>query len=91
MSPDVEVSDGRCVVAGSETLAGSLIALDSAVANLVAAGFALPAAVAAASLNPLRMLGVTDVGRIAAGQRADLVELDADHRVVGVVRAGRRL
>ena len=41
-------------------------------------GIELPAAVAAASRNPLALLGVTDRGRIAVGQRADLVELDAD-------------
>ena len=46
--------------------------------NLVASGSPLPAAVAAASRNPLALLGITDRGRIAVGQRADLVELDAD-------------
>jgi len=88
---DVEIRDRRCVVAGSATLAGSLIALDSAVANLVRAGIELPVTAAAASRNPLEMLGVTDRGRIAVGQRADLVELDDEQRVVGVVRRGRRL
>lgn len=88
---EVEIRDGRCVLAGTDTLAGSLIALDSAVANLVRAGVALPAAVAAASRNPLTLIGVTDRGRLAAGQRADLVELDDDLRVAGVIRAGRRI
>lgn len=86
----VAIRDGRCVLAGSETLAGSLIALDAAVANLVGAGIELPAAVAAASANPADLIGATDRGRIAVGQRADLVELDDALRVVGVVRAGRR-
>jgi len=88
---EVEIRDGRCVVAGSATLAGSLIALDAAVANLTAAGIVLPDAAAAASRNPLEMLGVSDRGRIAAGQRADLVELDDAHRVIGVIRGGRRI
>ena len=34
------------------------------------------------------MLGVTDRGRIAVGQRADLVELDDDLQVRRVMRAG---
>jgi N-acetylglucosamine-6-phosphate deacetylase len=34
------------------------------------------------------MLGVGDRGRIAPGQRADLVELDAELRVRRVMRAG---
>ena len=42
----------------------------------------------AASANPLAMLGVTDRGRIASGQRADLVELDERLRVRRVMRAG---
>ena len=38
---------------------------------------------------PLALLGVDDRGRIAAGQRADLVELDDGFRVRRVMRAGR--
>jgi N-acetylglucosamine-6-phosphate deacetylase len=65
-----------------------VIALDSAVRNLVATGVPLPVAVAAASRNPLRLLGITDRGELAAGQLADLVELDDDLRVQRVMRAG---
>jgi N-acetylglucosamine-6-phosphate deacetylase len=54
----------------------------------VASGVPLPAAVAAASRNPLALLGVTDRGRIGPGQRADLVEIDADLRVRRVMRGG---
>jgi N-acetylglucosamine-6-phosphate deacetylase len=87
---DIEVRDGRATLAdGSGTLAGSVIALDTAVRNLVGQGASLAAAVAAASRNPLAMLGVTDRGRIAAGQRADLVELDDALTVRRVMRAGR--
>ena len=60
-------------LAGTTTLAGSVIALDSAVRNLVASGVPLPAAVAAASANPLALLGVTgprpDRRRPAGGPR----------------------
>ena len=79
---EVEVAGDRVTLAGTTTLAGSVIALDTAVRNLVGVGRPLPAAVAAASRNPLALLGVTDRGRIAVGQRADLVELDDDLRVV---------
>lgn len=84
----VDVAGGRVTLAGTSTLAGSVIALDSAVRNVVAAGTPLWAAVAAASRNPLALLGVADRGRIAAGLRADLVELDDDLRVRRVMRAG---
>jgi N-acetylglucosamine-6-phosphate deacetylase len=84
----VEVSDGRVTLAGTSTLAGSVLSLDVAVRNAVQAGVPLPAAVAAASRNPLALLGITDRGRIAVGQRADLVRLDADLTVRRVMRAG---
>jgi N-acetylglucosamine-6-phosphate deacetylase len=87
-SLEVEVVGGRVVLAGSTTLAGSAIALDDAVRNLVAAGIGLPDAVAAASRNPLGLLGVTDRGRLAVGQRADLVEFDAGLAVRRVMRGG---
>jgi adenine deaminase len=51
----------------------------------------VPAAVAAASRNPLALLGVTDRGRLAAGHRADLVELDDDLHVQRVMKAGEWL
>jgi N-acetylglucosamine-6-phosphate deacetylase len=85
---EVEVVGGRVTLVGTTTLAGSVIALDSAVRNLARSGVPLPAAVAAASRNPLAMLGISDRGEIAVGQRADLVELDDDLRVHRVMRAG---
>jgi N-acetylglucosamine-6-phosphate deacetylase len=85
---EVEVVGQRVTLAGTSTLAGSVIALDTAVRQLVASGVALPAAVSAASRNPLALLGITDRGRLAVGQRADLVELDTDLRVRRVMRAG---
>jgi N-acetylglucosamine-6-phosphate deacetylase len=85
---EVEIVGQRVTLAGTETLAGSVIALDTAVRNVVASGVPLPVAVAAASRNPLALLGVIDRGRIALGQRADLVELDRELGVRRVMRAG---
>ena len=85
---DVEVRGDRAMLRGTQTLAGSVTAMDLEVRNLFLAGMPLPAAVAAATRNPLALLGVTDRGRLAAGQRADLVELDDELHVVRVARAG---
>lgn len=85
---DCEVVDGRVVLTGSTTLAGSAIALDDAVRNLVGAGIGLPVAVAAATRNPLDVLGVTDRGRLAVGQRADLVELNGSLGIRRIMRGG---
>ena len=85
---EVENVGGRVTLAGTSTLAGCVIALDTAVRNLVRSGIPLPVAVAAAGANPSAMLGQADRGRIAVGLRADLVELDEGLRVRRVMRAG---
>ncbi|MHB1104495.1 MAG: alpha-D-ribose 1-methylphosphonate 5-triphosphate diphosphatase [Devosia sp.] len=52
---------------------------------ILAADVGLPAAVALATANPARALGLTDRGQIASGRRADLVLADDDG--IGRVRA----
>jgi N-acetylmuramic acid 6-phosphate etherase/N-acetylglucosamine-6-phosphate deacetylase len=71
------------------TIAGAAITLDEGVRRLIAAGVPVAAAFTAASSHPAAALGLTDRGRIAAGQRADLVAWDADYRPIWVHRAGR--
>jgi N-acetylglucosamine-6-phosphate deacetylase len=85
---EVEIVGGRVTLAGTSTLAGCVIALDSAVQNVARSGISLPAVIAAASANPAAMLGQGDRGRIAVGLRADLVELDDGLRVKRVMRGG---
>ena len=84
----VEVRDGRVTLAGTSTLAGCVVGLDTGVRNLVLSGITLPDAVAAATRAPLALLGVDDRGRLEVGQRADLVELDDRNRVRRVMRSG---
>jgi alpha-D-ribose 1-methylphosphonate 5-triphosphate diphosphatase len=54
----------------------------------------LPQAVAMASRNPARAIGLEDRGEIAAGQRADLIRMhdrDGMPGVRAVWRAGERI
>jgi N-acetylglucosamine-6-phosphate deacetylase len=88
---DVEVVGGRVTLAGTDTLAGSVIALDDALRNLAASGTSLPHAAAAAGRNPLALLGIGDRGQIAVGQRADLVVLDTNLEVSRVMIRGQWL
>ncbi len=85
---DVDVRDGQARLASDGRLAGSVIALDDAVRNLVRSGVDLPRAVATASRNPLWLLGIHDRGRLEPGQLADLVLLDDALGIVRVMRAG---
>lgn len=62
------------------TLAGSVLRMDRAVANMVAAGAGLAGAVAAATRIPADLIGRPDLGRLAPGAAADLVWLGDDLR-----------
>lgn len=85
---EVEVRDGRCTLVVGGNLAGAVVGLDAAVRNLTAAGIPLEQAAVMASTAPAELLGLADRGRIAAGLRADLVELDPALAVRRVMRGG---
>lgn len=85
---EVEVLEDRAIVAGTTTLAGSVLALDSMLRNLVRSGVPLPAAARAASGNPAALLDAHDRGHLATGLRADVVEMDDDLAVRRVMLGG---
>jgi len=62
-------------------LAGSTITVADAVANSVAAGLPLAAAIGAATSAPARLLARRDIGAIRPGGRADMVLVDRAGRV----------
>jgi N-acetylglucosamine-6-phosphate deacetylase len=71
-SLEVEVKDGKALYNGH--LAGSTLTLDAAVRNVM--GFAhwdLQAALRTATLNPARVAGLANSGRLQAGASADIV------------------
>jgi N-acetylglucosamine-6-phosphate deacetylase len=74
---DVVERDGAAFLPDG-TLAGSVLAMDRAVQNVVSTGIPNAAAVRHATANPARVLGESDRGRVAAGARADLVALDPE-------------
>ena len=73
------------------TLAGSVLRMDQAVANMVAAGAGLPEAVAAATRIPADLIGRPDLGRLAPGAAADLAWLGDDLRARATWVAGERV
>jgi len=84
----VEVREGVARIAGTDTIAGSTLTLDRAVRNAVAAGVPLARAVRSATALPADYLSLPDVGRLAAGHRADLVVLDDALVASRVMHAG---
>jgi N-acetylglucosamine-6-phosphate deacetylase len=74
------------------TLAGSVLTMDKAVANMVSIGTSLERAVEMASTIPAHLIGLEDRGIIRAGARADLVALDKiDLSVIAVWSGGDRV
>ncbi|MBO3661992.1 N-acetylglucosamine-6-phosphate deacetylase [Microbacterium stercoris] len=87
----VEVADGRAVVAGTETIAGSTLTLGRAVRNAAEWGIPLLDVISAATVAPARALARDDLGRLDDGLPADLVLWDGDLRPIRVWREGEIL
>jgi len=73
------------------TLAGSVLRMDQAVANMVAAGAGLPESVGAATRLPADLTGRPDLGRLVPGAAADLTWLGDDLRTRATWVAGERV
>ncbi|MBQ9773630.1 MAG: N-acetylglucosamine-6-phosphate deacetylase [Clostridia bacterium] len=88
----VVLKNGRALTTDG-ALAGSTLNLWDGVKNLMAfAGIGLQDAIACATLNPARMVGISDtVGSIEVGKRADLLFADSDLNLCRVCARGRFL
>jgi N-acetylglucosamine-6-phosphate deacetylase len=73
------------------TLAGSVLRMDQAVANTVAAGVGVAEAVAAATRVPADLIGRPDLGRLTPGAAADLAWLGDDLRARAAWVAGEQV
>lgn len=86
-SMPVEVRDGHATLADG-TLAGSTTLLDGALRNVIHAGLDLVAASRAVSGRAADLLGASRKGRIEAGADADLLLIDDDGTILGVMIGG---
>jgi N-acetylglucosamine-6-phosphate deacetylase len=82
------VSDGTSARLADGTLAGSLLTMDRAFANLLHLGLPLAEASRRTSTIAADYLGLADRGRIAPGQRADLLVVDAAGKIQEIYLAG---
>ncbi|GAB2907849.1 N-acetylglucosamine-6-phosphate deacetylase [Streptomyces mayteni] len=86
----VEVTEGVARLQDVGTIAGSTLTLDRAFRRAVTVdGIPVPDAVRALSTTPARLLGLDHrIGSIEEGKDADLVVLDGEFRLAGVMRRG---
>jgi N-acetylmuramic acid 6-phosphate etherase/N-acetylglucosamine-6-phosphate deacetylase len=70
------------------TIAGAAITLDEGVRRLIACGVPPETALAAATARPAEAMGLADRGRLAPGQRADIIWWGDDFSVQRVWTAG---
>src|SRR6185437_1070195 len=91
---DVDVADGRAMLAGdlergAHTLAGSVLTMDRAVANLRQfTGAPIADATRLASHNPAAMLGRPELTRLAPGSPANLNRFDTSGRLIATYIQG---
>ena len=86
----ISVRGGRATLVGCDTIAGSTLTMDRALRNVVAfCDVDVEAAARMASTTPAQLLGIADrKGTVAPGRDADLVVLDPDLSLAGVLVRG---
>ena len=89
---DVDVTHGRAVLAGTDTIAGSTLTQDAALRTTIAAGVDPVTAITALTATPAHVLGRShDLGRLAPGYQADAVLLSAAYEAKRVIAEGHFL
>ncbi len=84
---EVEVKNGRCLVDGK--LAGSVLTMDRAVRNVMEfAHWDLQQALRLATLNPARVAGLANRGKLTPGAEADFVVLSPTGEVRNTIIRG---
>jgi N-acetylglucosamine-6-phosphate deacetylase len=87
---EVEVKNGVCLL--GDTLAGSVLTMDQAVANVQRfTGTSLGTAVRLASRNPARMMGMSELTAMAPGSLANFNVFDEAGDRTGSIFRGRRI
>lgn len=86
---EVDIAGKRAVLHGTDILAGSVTNLFDCMVNAIRFGVPEERAIAAATINPARSVGLdSKVGSISPGMAADFLLIDENYNLHGVVKAG---
>ena len=90
---DVNVADGRATLVSNGALAGSATNLMECMKTVVQKmGISLETAVACATMNPAKCLGIYDAyGSLTPGKKGNVVLLDKELNLKAVVKDGGRI
>lgn len=77
--------------ATDHVIAGSSLTMVQGIKNLVDFGFSLPQAVACATYNPAKRLGLIDCGNLQPGLRADITLLRKDLTLLTTIISGEQV
>ena len=88
----VVIKDGVAVVAGVGNYAGSITCVRKMIKNIMGAGVDLCSAVRMATINPARIIGISDItGSIEVGKLADVCILDENLEIEKVFIKGKEV
>jgi N-acetylglucosamine-6-phosphate deacetylase len=87
-SLDVTLIGGKCTVAGTDVIAGSVLTMDSAYRNFIDQGYSILQTVKFLSTNPARIMGLSDEGSIEPGKKANITIIDKSNKVTGIIKNG---
>ena len=87
----VRVVDGLARTIATGSIAGSTLVLLDAVRNVASWGIPLEDAIHSATALPAAYMGLEGVGALEAGMWADVLLLDEDLAVAGVIRRGEQI
>ncbi len=89
-SSEVRVSDGQATLTSNGAIAGGTATMSDVLRTTIAAGVPFNDAIRSATVVPAGILGLSHrVGSLRAGMDADVVVLDAQYEVTGVMRKGK--
>jgi len=81
-------ANGRAALENG-VIAGSVTTLLDCVRRVISMGIPAEDALRCATANPAGVMGLSDIGVIAAGKRADFLVMNADWELKGIYMAGR--
>ncbi|EQD31545.1 N-acetylglucosamine-6-phosphate deacetylase, partial [mine drainage metagenome] len=84
----VKLEKGKCTIEGTDTIAGSVLTMDTAFRNFLSQGYSIEQASKFLSTNPARVMSLDKEGSIDIGMRGNVAVLNERNLVTGIIKDG---